>query len=202
MAELFDLRDGKELVRIARKSIGYYLHTGALLKEASPDVRYNEKRGVFVTLHSYPERELRGCIGYPEPVAPLWRAIIESAVNAAFSDPRFAPLEARELDKIIVEVSVLTKPVAMRCERNALPQKIKIGRDGLIIRKGNNAGLLLPQVATELKWNAEQFLEALCHKAFLPTQAWKSDEAGICTFQSQVFAEEKPCGRIREIKTR
>ncbi|MBI2530368.1 MAG: TIGR00296 family protein [Candidatus Diapherotrites archaeon] len=188
--------DGKEFVRVARKSVAYYLHTGALLKEASPDARYNEKRGVFVTLHSFPERELRGCIGYPEPVAPLWRAIIENAVNAAFSDPRFAPLQANELEKIIIEVSVLTKPVAMRCERNVLPKKIKIGKDGLIIRKGFNSGLLLPQVASELKWNSEQFLCALCGKAGLNESAWKDEKAEICTFQSQIFAEERPNGRI------
>ena len=196
MAELFDLRDGEAFVKIARKSIGYYMHTGQLLKEKSVDARYNEKRGVFVTLHSFPERELRGCIGFPEPVAPLWRAIIESAVNAAFSDPRFAPLQANELDKIIIEVSVLTKPVAMRCERNALPEKIKIGRDGLVIKKGSCVGLLLPQVASELKWNSKQFLCALCGKAGLDESAWKDEKAEICTFQSQIFAEEKPNGRI------
>ncbi len=198
MAELFNLRDGGAFVKLARKSIAYYLHTGQLLKENAPDARYNEKRGVFVTLHSFPDRELRGCIGYPEPVAPLWRAIIENAVNAAFNDPRFAPLQANEIDKIIVEVSVLTKPVAMRCERNALPKKIKIGRDGLIIRKGFNSGLLLPQVASELKWNSEQFLCALCGKAGLNENAWKDKGAEICTFQSQIFAEEKPNGKIAE----
>lgn len=196
MPGLFNLRDGKDFVKIARKSIAYYLHTGALLKESAPDAKYNEKRGVFVTLHSFPEKELRGCIGFPEPVAPLWRAIIENAVNAAFSDPRFAPLQGKELDKIIIEVSVLTKPVAMRCERNALTEKIKIGRDGLIIRKGNCAGLLLPQVASELKWNSEQFLCALCGKAGLDENSWKDKGAEICTFQSQIFAEEKPNGKV------
>ena len=130
-----------------------------------------EKRGVFVTL--YKKKHLRGCIGFPEPILPLGIALIKAAKAAAFEDPRFSPLSTSELKEIKIEITLLTKP------KKTDPKKIKVGKDGLIIKKGFNSGLLLPQVAVEYKWDAKTFLEQTCLKAGLDKDAWKDAESSI-----------------------
>lgn len=194
---MFSATDGKEFVKIARKSIEYFMHTNSLLKDESPKKEYEEKRGVFVTLHSYPSNELRGCIGFPEPVKPLWDALIEAAVSAAFRDPRFMPLGASELDKIIVEVSVLTKPEKIEYkDEKDLAGKVEIGKDGLIAEQGLRKGILLPQVPTEQGWGAEQFLSHTCIKAGLPEDSWRGGDVTFYKFQAQIFTEKKPKGEV------
>ncbi len=195
------IADGKEFVKAARRSIEYFMHTGSPLKEAPPKKKYSEKLGVFVSLHTYPEHELRGCIGYPEPVAQLWSALLDSAVSAAFRDPRFPQLEAQELNKIVVEVSVLTKPeLAEAKNRDELPSKIKIGKDGLVVKMEHRKGLLLPQVAPEFGWSASEFLQHACLKAGLNPKAWCDSNCGVYKFQAQVFREKKPKGGVEEVK--
>ena len=197
---VFSLSDGKEFVKVARRSIEYSIHTNSLLQDRSPKKEYEEKMGVFVTLHSYPSNELRGCIGFPEPIKQLWQAIIEAASSAAFNDPRFMSLEAGELDKVIVEVSVLTKPEKIEVKKQEeLLKKIEIGKDGLIAEQGMRRGLLLPQVAPEWNWNVEQFLEHTCEKAGLPKDAWKEKNTIFYKFQTQVFTEESPKGQVKEV---
>src|SRR3989344_7348004 len=138
------LDEGRALVKLARHSIETFF-SGKLLDLPEG---YNEKRGVFVTLN-YSGR-LRGCIGFPEPVHILKRAIVESARAAAFRDPRFGPLAEEELNDIDIEISVLTKPEIIEVESPLeYPDKIKIGKHGLIIKKIYNSGLLLPQVFAE-----------------------------------------------------
>ncbi len=196
----FSLHDGKEFVRIARKSMEYFLHTGSLLQEVSPKKEYEEKWGVFVTLHKFPSKELRGCIGLPEPIKQLWQAIIEAAVSAAFRDPRFYALEAVELDKVIVEVSVLTKPEKIEVKKKEeLLEKIEIGKDGLIAERGLYRGLLLAIVPVEYKWSVEEFLEHTCEKAGLPREAWKDKNTIFYKFGTQIFAEESPKGEVKEV---
>lgn len=198
MAGAFSVKDGKEFVRLARKSIEYFMHTGKLVSESCENKSYLEMRGVFVTLNSYPSGDLRGCIGYSEPIKPLWNAIIECAVSSAFNDPRFLGLEARELDAIAVEVSVLTKPKIISGNKEDLPKNIEIGKDGLIIRKGYIAGLLLPQVAVEWEWKAEEFLDQTCRKAGLEKGCWKEKAIEVFKFQSQIFKEKEPRGKVVE----
>ncbi|MEM0359892.1 MAG: TIGR00296 family protein [Candidatus Diapherotrites archaeon] len=198
MAERLSFEEGKELVKLARKSISYMLATGLLFKEKTNEKKFLEKRGVFVTLNLHPGGELRGCIGLPYPVKPLWSAVIEAAVSAALHDPRFQPLKSKELEEITVEVSVLTEP--KKADKSGLPDSIRIGEHGLIIEKGYNSGLLLPQVATELGWDAETFLEQVCLKAGLYAKAWKAPDATIKIFSAQIFSEEKPGGKISEKK--
>lgn len=195
----FKLSDGEVFVKTARKSIEYFMHTGQLMKEAPENEAYLKKRGVFVTLSSFPKKGLRGCIGFPEPVMPLWNALIEGAIAAAFRDSRFDRLSAVELEKIVVEVSVLTKPKLIKVKRaDQYLKKIEIGRDGLVIKKSGAAGLLLPQVAPEWNWDSKQFLEECCMKAGLEKDSWKEEGTAVYSFQAQIFKEETPRGKVVE----
>ena len=108
---LLDLKSGEFLVRLARAAIEEYLRSGNVISPpADTPPHLFEKRGVFVTLKTFPAKELRGCIGFPEPIMPLVDATIEAAISAATKDPRFYPLSPRELDRVVVEVTVLTPP--------------------------------------------------------------------------------------------
>jgi len=100
------------------------------------------------------------------------------------ADPRFRPVTRSELDSLHIEISVLTP-----LQKVTSPDEIKVGRDGLMITLGGNRGLLLPQVATEYRWDRTQFLEQTCRKAGLPPDAYKSDRAEIYRFQAIIFDE-------------
>ncbi len=165
----------------ARSAAGLFVKDGVKFKPENAPKSFNEKRGCFVTLTE--NGELRGCIGYPEPVMPLAEALVESAISAC-RDPRFPPLDASELPKIKIEVSVLTRPKPIK------PADVKVGRDGLIVRKGFYSGLLLPQVATEYGWSREEFLSQTCIKAGLPPDAWKDKGTEILAFHAEVFGEK------------
>jgi len=150
-----------------------------------PDYKeLREKRGVFVTLKKH--GELRGCIGFPYPNYPLGEAIILAAKSAAFSDPRFAPLTEKEFLEVKMEISVLSLPEPSE----ASPEKIKIGRDGLMCEYEGLGGLLLPQVASEHKWDGEEFLRQLCCKAGLHLDAWKEKGFKLWRFTANIINEE------------
>jgi len=144
-----------------------------------------EKRGAFVTLKKH--GDLRGCIGYPEPVKLLSEALLDSAASAALNDPRFPPVRPEELPDLHLEVSVLTKPEPLAAE------DVEVGKHGLIVQRGFSRGLLLPQVATEWGWDRETFLEHTCRKAGLPKDAWRKG-AEILAFSAEVFGEEEGAG--------
>ncbi|MBN1941085.1 MAG: TIGR00296 family protein [Candidatus Diapherotrites archaeon] len=195
---LLTLDEGKELVKLARKSIEYYSVSGTLPKESTSNKKFAQERGVFVTLEKFPSKELRGCIGYPYASKPLWNAVADAAIQAAFNDTRFGPLKTGELENIVLEVSVLTEPKEIRCEKAVLPSQVTIGTDGLIAQKGARSGLLLPQVALEQKWDSKTFLNEVCIKALLPEIAWKQADTKIYKFQAQIFFETSPNGEIEE----
>jgi len=188
---LLFLEEGKKLVKLARDSIKTYFENKEIKSESS------EKRGVFVTIHTHSSHQLRGCIGFPEPVLPLKEAIIKASRASAFSDPRFLPLKKEELDKVIIEVSILTLPELIKVKKpEEYLGQIKIGRDGLIAEVENFRGLLLPQVAVEQKWGVEEFLNQVCLKAGLLENTWKQGECKIHSFRSQIFLEKEPNGEI------
>jgi AmmeMemoRadiSam system protein A len=143
-----------------------------------------EARGAFVTLKV--NGTLRGCIGHVVGVMPLWEAVRENALAAAFRDPRFPPLSLEELDQVLIEISALT-PL-----RTARPEDIEVGRDGVLIEHGASRGLLLPQVATEYGWSREEFLDSTCRKAGLPAGSWKRSGTVISVFSAEVFGEDEP----------
>jgi len=157
---------------------------------------FREKRGVFVTLSTYPAHELRGCIGYPEPIYSMGSAIIRAAQGAC-NDPRFLPLGEDEVDGIVVEVTMLTPPEEIDCpEVKDLPERIVVGEDGLIVENGPFKGLLLPQVPVEWGWDEETFLCQTCMKAGLTPDCWLDPQTRIFRFQGEIFGEEEPRGRI------
>ena len=190
--------EGETAVHLARTAIKECLKNGRKIEPENLPVIFKEKRGVFVTLNKKKDsKELRGCIGRPYPVLPLGEAIILSAINAAREDPRFYPVEQQELDELVIEVTVLTAPKRINARPGEIPDKIMIGRDGLIVSTGMSSGLLLPQVAVEHGFDSTEFLGQTCMKAGLMPDAWL-EGAQVYSFEGQIFEEVEPCGRIRE----
>ena len=196
---MLTMDEGTKAVRYARKVIDSYVK-GERIPDEELGEKFREKSGSFVTILTYPDRNLRGCIGIPEPVYDLKRSLTESAKSAT-QDPRFPPLRENELPNVIVEVTILTPPklVEVRNPREYL-EKIKVGRDGLIVEKGFYKGLLLPQVPVEWGWDVEEFLSQTCIKAGLPPDAWIDDDTKAYSFQGQIFAEKEPYGEVEERK--
>ncbi len=169
------------LLSLARKAIAHYLEKGTPPHIETKDEELLEKRGAFVTLKV--EDQLRGCIGYPLPFKPLYETIIDAAISAATKDFRFSPLKPSELARTQIEISVLSLP---RIIQNI--SEIEIGKHGIIITKGSNKGLLLPQVPLEWGWDRETFLNHGCLKAGLEENAWRKG-VHIEIFTAQVFSE-------------
>lgn len=172
----------QELLALARKSIEHYLANREFLTYETSNPEFLEKRGAFVTLTE--KGELRGCIGFVEPVYPLFQAVIQAAVYAAVKDPRFSPVKPSELNKLKIEISILTRPEPVQ-----VISDIRIGQHGLIIQQNGRSGLLLPQVASEFGWDRETFLKEVCRKAGLPDQAWKKS-GSLFKFEALVFGEK------------
>lgn len=169
------------LLDLARRAIKHYLDKNKTLKIDTEDAELKEKRGAFVTLKV--DDQLRGCIGYPIPHKPLIETIIDCAIAAASQDYRFPSITNEELDRLNVEISVLTLP---RKIENV--SEIKIGDHGITISQGMSKGLLLPQVPVEWDWDLETYLNHGCLKAGLPENAWKKG-AKIEIFSAQIFAD-------------
>ncbi len=200
MGTSYDLADGEFLVRLARVTIETYLRTGRGRKvPADTPEKLKKKAGVFVTLSTYPDHDLRGCIGYPEPIMPLVEATMDAAISAATRDPRFPPVTASEMDRTLVEVTILTPPEPIQVDdpREYL-ERVEIGRHGLTIEKGFHRGLLLPQVPVEYGWDTEEFLAHTCMKAGLLPDAWCDPDTKICRFEGRVFQEKEPKGQVEE----
>lgn len=182
-----DSEQGRLLLGIARSTIESKLFGS----QYSPEVpeEFRKDSGIFVTLTK--NGELRGCIGYPEPIFPLIEALQKAAESAAFGDPRFPPITQNEWEQVKIEATVLTQPALLKVnDPSEYPEKIKVGRDGLIVEQGFNKGLLLPQVPVEWKWDEEEFLAQTCIKAGLPPNAWQDPKTKIYTFQGEIFSED------------
>lgn len=143
---------------------------------------FQKKLGVFVTLKA--DRKLRGCIGCIIGTKPLWQGVAEMALASAFNDPRFSPLDIKEWPKIIIEISVLTEPKLVNSVKDII-----VGQHGLILKKGLQQGLLLPQVPLEQGWNLDQYLEGLCLKAGISFD--QLTEVNLWSFEAQIFGEKK-----------
>jgi AmmeMemoRadiSam system protein B/AmmeMemoRadiSam system protein A len=142
-----------------------------------------EKRGAFVTLKI--GGRLRGCIGMVEPRKPLKDTVAEMARAAAVGDPRFVPVDEKEIASLCIEISVLTPLRRIRSF-----DEVVVGTHGLVVERGPHRGLLLPQVATEAGWDRETFLGFTCEKAGLPRNAWRDSDTKIFVFSAQVFGEK------------
>jgi uncharacterized protein (TIGR00296 family) len=196
---MLNLEEGKKAVIFARNVVEDYVKNKKIPSEDLSSV-FNEKQGAFVTIHTYPDNNLRGCIGIPMPIMPLKEAIIQGGKSATH-DPRFPPLTVEELDTIVVEITVLTSPELIKVDDpKDYFKEIKIGRDGLIVEQGFFKGLLLPQVPVEWNWDVEDFLANTCLKAGLTPDAWIDKNTKISKFSGQVFTEIEPRGEIKEKK--
>ncbi|MGQ9780989.1 MAG: TIGR00296 family protein [Nitrososphaeria archaeon] len=199
--ELSD-EDGTLLVKLARKAIEERVNKGSrYIPPEEIRQKFSKEYGVFVTINRVRDgdKELRGCIGFPQPVLPLADAVVDSAISAATEDPRFSPMKKNELDKVILEVSVLT-PLQLIEVRSPLeyPHKIKVGEDGLVFEWEWGSGLLLPQVAVEYGWDASEFLENVCMKAGAPPDSWLRKGIKIYKFKAIIWEETREGKVVRK----
>jgi AmmeMemoRadiSam system protein A len=175
----FSHQERVQLLQLAHDAIVYALE-GHELQTSISSAHLSELRGAFTTL--FLQGKLRGCVGYPTAILPLYRTVIETAQAAAFDDPRFAPVSLHEARELKVSLSVMSplKPI--------LPEQIEVGRHGLVVSLAGHRGLLLPQVATEHGWDRITFLDQTCRKAGLPPNAWR-EGASIEAFTAEVFGD-------------
>ena len=188
--------DGEKLVKTVRLVVTEYIKNNKKLQLGKDfESRFSFESGVFVTLNN--QSGLRGCVGFPLPEKQLFNALVDASISAATEDPRFPAVIATELDEITFEITVLTPPVEIQVTNTSeYPSKIKVGRDGLIVKHALNSGLLLPQVPIEYGWTEEEFLGHTCEKAGLPSSFWQNKDTKVLKFEGIVFKEESPKGRV------
>jgi uncharacterized protein len=173
--------DRNSILELARRAVVEAVCHNRRLEEIPNAEVFEPRCGVFVTL--YVGGKLRGCIGVIEAKENLGKSIVKCASGAALEDPRFKPVRVEELSRLQIEVSLLSPLQRLSFE------EIEIGKHGLLIEQGIRRGLLLPQVAVEHHLDREEFLKETCHKAGLPLDAWKAQDACIYAFTCEIFGE-------------
>jgi AmmeMemoRadiSam system protein A len=182
--------DRQFLLKLARKTIRQQSKNDIITPQEIDQLSsvLKENRGCFVTLTI--NHNLRGCIGYILPIAPLYKAVIDNAYNAAFSDPRFPPVSDNEVDKLQFEISVLSVPKKLEyTDKNDLLKKLVPSKDGVIIKKGFYTSTFLPQVWDQLP-EKEDFLGHLCLKAGLSPDEWQKGDLEVEIYYAEAFEEE------------
>ncbi len=178
-------QDKQYLLVLARQTLVSTLSQGRLpaLETHSPALM--QPRATFVTLWTRSTGNLRGCRGECFARRPLIESVAQMAISAAVDDPRFPPVSLDEIDDLRIEINALT-PLAL-----IDPADVVVGRHGLMLVVGRHAGLLLPDVPVRLGWSCEEFLSGLCHKAELPSHAWRSPDAHLYSFETEEWGENK-----------
>mgnify|MGYP000005135423 FL=1 len=167
------------LKSVVRKSLEEEFYQDIKIPEP-PTQKLFEQYGAFVTFKI--NGQLRGCIGHLVGDKPVWETVKLMAKQAGFQDPRFPPLSREEMEKVEIEISILSPITECPDVRQVEP-----GRHGLVVQRGMHSGLLLPQVATEQGWDRETFLSQTCLKAGLPPDSWKNKKIDIYWFEAEVF---------------
>ena len=185
MSSLADC-EKQALLDIARRALIHAVEHRNLLEPRSSHENLQRPAGAFVTFHR--RGRLRGCIGQLAGEDPLHQVVAHCAKAAALEDPRFEPILPAELAEIDIQLSILS-PL-----EEIAPERIEISKHGLIISRGRQRGVLLPQVAAELRWTPERFLEEACAKAGMDREAWKDPATRVQVFTAEVFSEMS-CGR-------
>jgi uncharacterized protein len=180
---LLDNRAKLLLLAVARRTVIKAVANNPSIEQLPAELTSLECAGAFVTLRR--SGRLRGCIGQIAFNQPLAEMVAYSAKAAALEDPRFEPVRAEELTEIEIELSILSPPEPVA------PEQVEAGRHGLIVSRGFQRGVLLPQVATEHHWGSLRFLEETCLKAGLARDAWTDPETQILAFTAQVFSERE-----------
>ena len=187
--------DGKILVKMARTVVTKYLTNNTKILDHDFKEKFSFNAGVFVTIND--KSGLRGCIGFPFAMKKLSDALTDAAISASTEDPRFPSITQNELNNLVFEVTVLSDAEEISTSSpEEIIQEVKIGRDGLMIEKDSQSGLLLPQVPVEYNWDVVDFLNHTCHKAGLPNGSWKDKDTKISKFQGIIFREILPNGEI------
>ncbi len=174
------------LLKIVKQTLTATLKNESLPVIDLDDPQLSAKSGCFVTLKN--SEKLRGCIGQFISDIPLYSLVQQMAVASSTADPRFAndPITISELDSLNVEISVLSP-----LQRTTDPLTLRLGIDGIYIKKGYTSGCFLPQVATETGWTKQEFLSYCCsHKAGLPPDAWQDPETEVYLFTADVFDKD------------
>lgn len=186
----------RELIKIARESIE---RRGAVERSKLDRPELSAPAAVFVTLERLSDgrKELRGCIGFIEPMLPLWAAVVESAISSAYMDPRFPPVRSWEMSKIVISLTILgaREPVKSIDE-------IVIGRDALYVERKVSgsifSGILLPEVPVERCWDKKTFADATCMKAGLEESCWEEPDTVLYRIPAITFREREPGGEVEE----
>ncbi len=192
--------EGEILVRLARESVEYWFRERRRMPVPEDIPAILRRPGAaFVTIETYHEggrRELRGCIGYVKAVKSLAETVIEVALESAFHDPRFKPLEEWELDHVTFEVSVLSPLEEAPRDPDGRLRFVEVGRDGLVVERGAFTGLLLPVVPVEYLWDEETFLSETCVKAGLWPDCWLDPETRVYRYRARAWRESRPRGPV------
>ena len=179
--DTLELDDQQTLLSLARSA----LEARVRRQPAPPAVSsaaLAQPSAAFVSIHHH-RGDLRGCLGRLSWTVPLSSLIAELAADVADSDPRFAPVQPGELSELRLEISVLSP-----LREIASAEEVEVGRHGLVVEDARHRGLLLPQVAVEYGWTAEEFVAHTCRKAGLPSDPW-TNGARVLVFEAQVFGE-------------
>jgi len=177
----FTFAEKKLLMDVARRALELGVRSREPLAKLPADESLQRPGGVFVTLRI--RTRLRGCIGQLPSREPLIQVVAHCARSAALEDPRFEPVRAEELPEIEIELSVLSPLV------DTTPEQIESGKHGISVSRGLQRGVLLPQVATQFRWDARKFLEETCVKAELDRDAWKDPSTKIQVFTAEILEE-------------
>jgi hypothetical protein len=172
-----------QLLQVARQAIFNHIHRGRRLSPESEDSRLLEQQGVFITLTT--RGVDRGCIGTFDGDGPLLNTVVDVSIRAASEESGFPRLAVQDLPHTDIELSVVS-PL-----QGIYPEQIDVGTHGLFVVQGRNHGLLLPQVATQMEWTREQFLEQTCIKAGLDANGYLADDCYLYSFQADVFSESR-----------
>lgn len=177
------LEDKRFLLALARETLITHLSGGELPAIRATSTALLAPRASFVTLRRRDTGDLRGCRGERIARQPLVESVVHMAIASAVDDPRFDPVRLQEVQGLHIEISALTSPQPIH------PEEVVVGRHGLIVVAGHAAGLLLPQVPSAYGWNREQFLQAVCEKAGLSSDAWRRSWARLEAFEAEVWGE-------------
>lgn len=177
--------DKTALLELARSTMEAYVKHQTIpeVDQSGYSASLHEHTGAFVSLHL--KGKLRGCIGRFQPEAPLYKVVQDMAIAAATKDQRFSPVKPGELDKIDIEISVLTPLKQIKSI-----DEIELGRHGIYIRQGYNTGTFLPQVAESTGWDLQEFLGHCARdKARIGWDGWKTAE--LYTYEAIIFDEKQ-----------
>jgi len=177
--------DKQHLLRLARQTLVDFTRAGETPDCATDSPALLEHRATFVTLTQRANRKLRGCRGEVAARQPLIEAVTNMTIASASDDPRFPPVTPGEVPALHIEISMLTPMSPIR------PEEVVVGRHGLLITKGHQSGLLLPQVPVEWQWDREEFLDSVCRKAGLPPGTWRDADVELLGFECEVWGEEE-----------